>query len=242
MNTDEYGLKSMEDIDPVDLRMSSKMWETRGLLAMGKSIEHTSLYGADFSDDENAESMMKIFACLPDEDITQGVSKIIEEFSKFFCAEYFEETLEEKDSPLAPLHGIQKPFIIIQNRCVQATEELSRLVTETASQRPATLKDFRTQELEIEMQTRFWELSNFQPIGSLQEEIAKKYCRFQIREEGARLNSATQNTIGNAPARKLDTIHGHRDDTSKLTIKEEFSICSENFLQYQWSTNRPLGG
>ena len=49
MNTDEYGLRSMEDIDPVDLRMSSKMWEKRELLPMGKSIEHTSLYGADFS-------------------------------------------------------------------------------------------------------------------------------------------------------------------------------------------------
>ncbi len=41
MNTDEYGLRSMEDIDPVDfLRMSSKMWEKRGLLPMGKSIKH----------------------------------------------------------------------------------------------------------------------------------------------------------------------------------------------------------
>jgi hypothetical protein len=27
MTTDEYGLQSMSDIDPVDLRMSSKQWE-----------------------------------------------------------------------------------------------------------------------------------------------------------------------------------------------------------------------
>jgi hypothetical protein len=100
---------------------------------------------------------------LPAEVFTQGVSKIHEEFPKFFCAEYFEETLEleEKDSPLAPLHGIQKCFIIIQNRYVQATEELSRLVTESASQRPATQKDFWTQELEIERQTRILVLSQF---------------------------------------------------------------------------------
>ncbi len=65
---------------------------------------------------------MKIFVGLPAEVITQGVSKIHEEFSKFVCAEYFEGTLEEKD----------------------------RLVIETASQRPATLKNFRTQELAIE--------------------------------------------------------------------------------------------
>jgi hypothetical protein len=92
-------------------------------------------------------------------------------------------------------------------QCVQITEELSRLVTETASQRPATLKYFRMQELAIEMQTRLWELSKFQPIGRLQEEIAKEYCRLQIRDEGARVNSATQNANGNEIAQLL---HGDR--------------------------------
>ncbi len=52
MNTDEYRLRSMEEIDPADVRMSSKMWEKKRLLPMGKSMEHTSLYGADFFDDE----------------------------------------------------------------------------------------------------------------------------------------------------------------------------------------------
>jgi hypothetical protein len=47
------------------------------------------------------------------------------------------------------------------------------------------------------MQTRLLELSKFQSIGSLQEEIAKKFCRFQIR--------ATQNAIGYALALLLDT-------------------------------------
>jgi hypothetical protein len=114
MNTDEYGLRSMKEIDPVDLRMSLKMWEKKGLLPMSKSFEHISLYGADssFFDDENEESMMKMFVGLPAEVITQGTSKIHEEFSKFFCIEYFEKTLEEKDSPLAPLHEIQKCIII----------------------------------------------------------------------------------------------------------------------------------
>ena len=63
-----------------------------------------------------------------------------------------------------------------------ATDELSRLVIETAGQRPATLKDFHTQELALERQTQLWELSKFEPIGIHQEEIAKKFCRFQIRE------------------------------------------------------------
>ncbi len=95
MTTDEFGLRSM-DIDPANLRMSSKMWEKRGLVPMGKMIEHTLLYGTDLSDDEkkNAESIMKRFINLPAEVITQGVSRIHEELSKFFCAERFEGTLE----------------------------------------------------------------------------------------------------------------------------------------------------
>jgi hypothetical protein len=76
---------------------------------------------------------------------------------------------------LALLRGIQQCFIDIQNRCDRATDELSRLVIETACQRPAKLKDFRTQGLALEMQTQLWELSKFEPIGTHQEEIAKKF-------------------------------------------------------------------
>jgi hypothetical protein len=45
------------------------------------------MYGTDLSNEENAESMMRMLVGLPAEVITQGVSKIHEEFSKFFCAE-----------------------------------------------------------------------------------------------------------------------------------------------------------
>ncbi len=68
--TDDYGLRSREEIDPADLRMSSKMWEKKGLVPMGKTIQHTSLYETDLSDDENAESMQKMFVGLPAEVIT----------------------------------------------------------------------------------------------------------------------------------------------------------------------------
>ncbi len=96
---------------------------------------------------------MNMFLNLSAEVIPQGVSKIHEGFSKFFYADYFKDSLGVKDSPLAAVHGSQKCFIIIQNRCAQATEEISTLVFETASQRHATLKDFRTQELALDMQT-----------------------------------------------------------------------------------------
>ena len=103
--------------------------------------------------------------------------------------------------------------------------ELSRLVIETASHRPATLKDFRTQELVLERQTRLWELSKFEPIGTRQEEIAKKFCRLQIREEGSRLNTATQNAIGFALSRLLDPTPG--EDVPTLNLKKVFSTCRE---------------
>ncbi len=98
---------------------------------------------------------------------------------------------------------------------------------ETASQRPATLKDFGTQELALERQTQLWELSKFEPISTRQEEIAKKFCRFQIREEGSRLNTATQNAIGFALSLFLDPTPG--EDVSTLNLKKVFSTCREKF-------------
>ncbi len=168
MTTDEYGLRSMSDIDPVDLRMSSRQWELQGLVPSGIALDHVSIYGTDLSDEENAENMYQMFVNLPAEVITQGVSIIHAEFSKFFRAEYFNGESTKRGGSLALLRGIQQCFIDIQNRCVRATDELSRLVIETSSQRPATLKDFRTQELALERQTQLWELSKFEQISTRQ--------------------------------------------------------------------------
>ncbi len=91
MTTDKYGLRSMTDIDPMDLRMSSRQWELQGLIPSGKALDHESMYGTDLSDEENAENMYQMFVNLPAEVITQGVSKMHEELSKFFRAEYFDD-------------------------------------------------------------------------------------------------------------------------------------------------------
>ncbi len=137
----------MTDIDPMDLRMSSGQWESQGLMPSGKALDHVSMHGSDLSDEKNAENMYQMFVNLPAEVITQGVSKKHVEFSKFFRAECFDDKSKNKGGPYALLRGIQQCFFDVQNRCVRATDELSRLVIETASQQPATLKDFRTQEL-----------------------------------------------------------------------------------------------
>jgi hypothetical protein len=65
--------RSMQEIDPVNLRMSSRKWEKLGLLLSGKTLDHASMYGTDLSYEENAESMMQMFVGLPAEVITQGV-------------------------------------------------------------------------------------------------------------------------------------------------------------------------
>ncbi len=137
------------------------------------------MYGTELSNEENAESIMRMFVGLPAEVITQGVSKIHEEFSKFFRAEYFDDESNNKGGPLALSRGIQQCFINIQNRCVRATDELSRLVIETAGQRPATLKDFRMQELALETQTQLWELSRlaYTRRKSLRSFAASKFER-----------------------------------------------------------------
>ncbi len=47
MATDEFGLRSMSDIELVDLRMSSRRWELQGLVPSGKALGHVSMYGTD---------------------------------------------------------------------------------------------------------------------------------------------------------------------------------------------------
>jgi hypothetical protein len=123
----------MSDIDPVDLRMSSRQWEC-------KALDHVSMYGTDLSDEEPAENLYQMFVNLPAEVITQGVSMIHVDFSKFFRAEYFNGESTKRGGSLALL---RQCFIDVQNRCVRATDKLSRLVIETASRRRATLKDFQ---------------------------------------------------------------------------------------------------
>ncbi len=92
-------------------------------MAIGRFIEHASyIYGTDLWDDENAEAKMRTFVNL----------------------------LAVVECPLALLHGIQEWFIMIQHQCAKATEDLSTLVTKTAKQCPATLKDWQTQELAME--------------------------------------------------------------------------------------------
>jgi hypothetical protein len=84
MTTDEYGLRSMSDIDPADLRMSSRPGELQGLVPSGKALDHVSMYGTDLSDENHAENMYQMFVNLPAEVITQGVSMTHAEFTKFF--------------------------------------------------------------------------------------------------------------------------------------------------------------
>ncbi len=95
----------MTEIDPADLRMSSRQWELQGLMPSGEGLDHVSMYGTDLSDEENAENMYQMFVNLPAEGITQGVSKIPEEFSKSFRAEYFDNESNNKGGPLAILRS-----------------------------------------------------------------------------------------------------------------------------------------
>ncbi len=66
----------MSDIDLVDLRMSSRQWELQGLVPSGKALDHVSMYGTDFSGEENTENMYWMFVNLPEEVINQGMSMI----------------------------------------------------------------------------------------------------------------------------------------------------------------------
>jgi hypothetical protein len=91
MTTDEHGLISMSDIDPVDLRMSTRQLELQGL---------------DLACQENAENMYQMLVNLPAEVITQGESLIHGELSSFFRAEYLDDESNNKGRPLTLLSEI----------------------------------------------------------------------------------------------------------------------------------------
>ncbi len=124
--------------------------------------------GKSWKDQENAENMYQMLMNLLAEVITQGVSMIHVEFSKFFRAEYFNGESNKRGWSLALLRGIQQCFIDIQNHCVQATVKL--LVNDLRHKRI-----FGHRSLYLRGKAQQWELSEFEPIGTHQEEITKKF-------------------------------------------------------------------
>ncbi len=64
MTTDEFGLRSMSDIDTSELRLSSRQWEVLGLVSSGKALDHVSMYGTDLSDEDYAELRKICIRCL----------------------------------------------------------------------------------------------------------------------------------------------------------------------------------
>ena len=72
------------------------------------------MYGTDLSDEENAENMYQMFVNLPAEVITQGVSMIHGEFSKFFRAEYFNGESNKQGESLALLGGFNNGLLIFK--------------------------------------------------------------------------------------------------------------------------------
>jgi hypothetical protein len=85
MSTDECGLRSMQEIDPVNSRMSSRQWEKLGLLPLGNALDHALMYGTDLSNEENAESMMRMFVGIPTEVITQGIQRYMKNSPSSFA-------------------------------------------------------------------------------------------------------------------------------------------------------------
>jgi hypothetical protein len=73
------------------------------------------------------------------------------------------------------------------------------------------------------------EISKFKPIVTNRRKLLKSFAasNFQIREEGSRLNAATQNAIGFALSLLVDPSPG--DAATKLNLKKVFASCREKF-------------
>ncbi len=84
---------------------------------MGKFIEHTSIYGTDLSDDENAESMMKIF--MPSLKVYR---RYIKNSPNSFMLIISRTHLKRKIVRWQLYTVFRIVSLFVQNQCVQATE------------------------------------------------------------------------------------------------------------------------
>ncbi len=107
MTTDEYGLRSMSDIDLVDLGMPSGQWELQGLVPLGKALDHVSMYGTDLSGEENTDNMYRMFSGK-----SHYPRSVCDTWRilQFFRIEYFNGESNKTGGPLALLRGDKAMF------------------------------------------------------------------------------------------------------------------------------------
>ncbi len=78
------------------------------------------MYGTDRSDEENTNDMYRMFANLPADVITQGVSMIHGEFGEFFRAEYFHGESNKQGGSLALCGRTKRSKPSVRpGRCIQ---------------------------------------------------------------------------------------------------------------------------
>jgi hypothetical protein len=100
-------------------------------------------------------------------------------------------------------------------------------VIETASQQPATLKD-EHKSLQSKCKLGYCNYANSGPSAVSRTKSQRSFAASKFVKT---VNSVTQNAIGYALSRLLDTTQGDIDDVSKLTIKEvivNFAVCRGN--------------
>jgi len=162
MEVDEFGMKSISNMTPDQLIISSEQWKTSfNLPSFGVILDDASLFGADLSSSDTAVAMKTAFIAFPMAALQQTISEIHKKAKDKFKMENFPVAHEESENPLKKCMKIQLLMVAIQTRIVLSQEELEKLALEELMIRPNNLGALRRLELTMGTLTKLIEHSKF---------------------------------------------------------------------------------
>ena len=163
MEVDEFGMKSISNMSPDQLIISSEHWKTSfNLPSFGVILDNASLFGADLSSSETAAAMKAAFIAFPMAALQQTVSEIHKKAKDKFKMDNFPVAHEESENTLKKLMEMQLLLVAIQTRIVLSQEEIEKLALEELMKRPNNLTALRRLELTMTVLTQLIEHSKFE--------------------------------------------------------------------------------
>ena len=128
MAINERGEYTAQEMDPIDLIMSSIDWRKLGLPPMKKEYKDVSLRGEDLSSNQRAIKAKNVFLQMPREVLNKLCDELTTVFSEYFTLEHFPCPNSERNNPLGKLICIQKLIVATQARIVISEDGIDKLI------------------------------------------------------------------------------------------------------------------
>ena len=98
-----------------------------------------SIHGAGLTGNKQAENSKQAFAEYPQEIFSRGNPEMFKIFQGIFALDRFTYETSEKPNPLNQMMIMQEVLIVVQNRCVRAHDDMSKVIVSTIQERPGDL-------------------------------------------------------------------------------------------------------